>query len=37
MSTSIAVGVDDLPCFIATYSYDPYSNTSFLQLFVYSF
>ena len=25
MSTSIATGVDDLPCYIAFYFYDPYS------------
>ena len=25
MSTSIVTGVDDLPCYIAFYFYDPYS------------
>ena len=33
---SIAAGVDDLPSFIAFYSYDPYSNLKFyLHLIVF--
>ena len=30
MSTSIAAGAYDLPCFITYYFYDPYSNVKFL-------
>ena len=30
MSTRIAAGIDDLPCFIVFYFHDPYTNIEFL-------
>ena len=34
MSTSIAAGVNDLPCFKAFYFYGPYSNVKLLLIHV---